>query len=104
MRLVFLDLLSACRCMGPGCVCVCVELGGGSRVSACSLMGGIGFSGLCNRDPEGPKACFGLLVGVAGVQGIPGLVPAHWCVGSGPGSSGGQGWIQGFLGAQRVLR
>ena len=76
----------------------------------------------------GPKARAGLLVGGAKTQGIwgltstrwwaellprvsgcralgvLGLVPAGWCVGLGPVSFGGQGYVQGCLWPQEVLR
>ena len=44
--------------------------------------------------------------GVPGYRtlGVPDLAPAHWCVGLGPGPSGGQDQVSGKLGTLEVLR
>ena len=73
---------------GPGCP------GAGTH----SLVAKASFQGLCRALGAG----VGLLVGGAGAQGFPGLVPAS--PGSSRGPSGGRGWVLGPLGAQGVLR
>ena len=73
---------------------------------------GCPVTGVCPLVGEaGPEARAGWLVGgarphVSGFRalGVPGLVPAHWCVELDLQPSGGQGCVQGQLWTQGVLR
>ena len=60
---------------------------GDSGVGACLLLGGVGFWGLWLQGPGDRRSS-----------------ACAWCVGLGPGPSGGRGHVQWFLWAQGFLR
>ena len=98
----FLDLVSACWWMGsvPD-TASCRFLGIPKLVLAHwwiglnSRMAGWGVQSIS----EMVLACW--WVGVVRAQGIPGLLPAPWCVGPGPGPCGRQGHVQGSGGLKQ---